>query len=187
MVRIRREMIGIGGSSIYLKAGQRITVDMLLHGLLMVSGNDAANALAVYRTGSVPAFVRRMNAEARELGLDDTRFSNPSGLTDRGNHSSAWDVADLGRYVLRRPALARIVRTRTERAPHHVTWVNHDHLLWRFRGANGLKTGYTDRAGPCLAASATRAGRTLIAVVLNARGDEFTQAEAMLAWGFAQR
>ncbi len=184
-LRIRKQWLGIGGSSIYLVPRQRITVRMLLYGLLMVSGNDAANVLATYRAGSVPSFVEAMNAEARRLGLDDTRFSSPSGLLDRGNRSTAWDVADLARYLLEQPLLAEITRTKTLSAPHHVTWVNHNRLLFRYAGANGMKTGYTDVSGPCLVASATRKGRTLIAVVLHAKGDEFTVAERMLDWGFA--
>jgi serine-type D-Ala-D-Ala carboxypeptidase (penicillin-binding protein 5/6) len=184
-LRIRRQWLGIGGSSIYLVPRQRITVRMLLYGLLMVSGNDAANVLATYRAGSVPSFVEAMNAEARRLGLDDTRFSSPSGLLDRGNRSTAWDVADLARYLLEQPLLAEITRTKTLPAPHHVTWVNHNRLLFRYAGANGMKTGYTDVSGPCLVASATRRGRTLIAVVLHAKRDEFTVAERMLDWGFA--
>jgi D-alanyl-D-alanine carboxypeptidase len=184
-LRIRKGWLGIGGSSIYLVPGQRITVRMLLYGLLMVSGNDAANVLATFRAGSVPTFVDAMNAEARRLGLDDSRFSSPSGLVDRANHSTAWDVADLARYVLQQPLLATIMRTRTLPAPHHVTWVNHNRLLFRdYAGANGMKTGYTGVSGPCLVASATRKGRTLIAVVLDAKGDEFTVAEKMLDWGF---
>ena len=158
MITIRKAWLGIGQSSIYLKPNQHITVGQLLQGLLMVSGNDAANTLAHMRSGTVPAFVRRMNARARVLGLRDSAFSNPSGLYDTANHSSAWDLADLGRYVLRDPVLSHIVSRRTAPAPRHQTWVNHNKLLWRYAGARGLKTGYTDLAGSCLAAAATRKG-----------------------------
>jgi D-alanyl-D-alanine carboxypeptidase len=185
MVVVKKAWLGIGQSSIYLKPNQHITVGQLLQGLLMVSGNDAANTLAHVRSGTVPAFVHRMNATARLLGLRDSSFSNPSGLYDTGNHSSAWDLADLGRYLLRDPVLSHIVSRRTAPAPHHQTWVNHNKLLWRYAGARGLKTGYTDLAGSCLAAAATHKGRTLIAVVLHAEGDEFTVAEKLLDYGFA--
>jgi D-alanyl-D-alanine carboxypeptidase len=187
VVVVRKAWLGVGGSSIYLVPRQHITVRMLLYGLLMVSGNDAANVLATHRAGSVPAFVDAMNAEARRLGLDATHFSSPSGLIDRGNRSSAWDVGDLARYLLVQPVLAKIMRTRTLKAPHHITWVNHNRLLFRYRGASGMKTGYTDLAGSCLVASATRNGRTLIAVVLHGRGDEFGVAARMLDWGFTHR
>jgi D-alanyl-D-alanine carboxypeptidase (penicillin-binding protein 5/6) len=186
MITIRKAWLGIGQSSIYLKPNQHITVGQLLQGLLMVSGNDAANTLAHMRSGTVPAFVRRMNARARVLGLRDSAFSNPSGLYDTANHSSAWDLADLGRYVLRDPVLSHIVSRRTAPAPRHQTWVNHNKLLWRYAGARGLKTGYTDLAGSCLAAAATRKGHTLIAIVLHADGDEFTMAERLLDYGFAR-
>jgi D-alanyl-D-alanine carboxypeptidase len=185
MITVRKAWLGIGQSSIYLKPHQHITVGQLLQGLLMVSGNDAANTLAHIRSGTLPAFVRRMNARARLLGLRDSRFSNPSGLYDTGNHASAWDLADLGRYILRDPVLSRIVSRRTAPAPRHQTWVNHNKLLWAYAGARGLKTGYTDLAGSCLAAAATRKGRTLIAIVLHANGDEFTMAERLLDYGFA--
>jgi D-alanyl-D-alanine carboxypeptidase (penicillin-binding protein 5/6) len=88
------------------------------------------------------------------------------------------------RELLRDPMLARIVRTKVEKAPHNVTWVNHNKLLFRYRDAIGVKTGYTDRSGPCLAAAARRNGQTLIAIVLKARGDEFTMAQHLLDWGF---
>jgi len=184
-ITVRKAWLGIGQSSIYLKPNQHITVSQLVQGLLMVSGNDAANTLAHVRSETVPAFVRRMNARARMLGLRDSAFSNPSGLYDTGNHSSAWDLADLGRYVLRDPVLSHVVSLRTAPAPRHQTWVNHNKLLWNYAGARGLKTGYTDLAGSCLAAAATRKGRTLIAIVLHADGDEFTMAGRLLDYGFA--
>ena len=186
MITLRKAWLGIRQSSIYLKPNQHITVGQLLQGLLMVSGNDAANTLAHMRSGTVPAFVRRMNARARVLGLRDSAFSNPSGLYDTANHSSAWDLADLGRYVLHDSVLSHIVSRRTAPAPRHQTWVNHNKLLWRYAGARGLKTGYTDLAGSCLAAAATRKGHTLIAIVLHADGDEFTMAGRLLDYGFAR-
>jgi D-alanyl-D-alanine carboxypeptidase len=184
VITVKKQWLGIGDSSIYLKPKQRITIGQLLQGLLMVSGNDAANTLAEVRSGSLPAFVRRMNVRAKALGLRDSKFSNPSGLYDQGNHSSAWDLADLGRYLLRDPVLTHIVGRRTAPAPRHQTWVNHNKLLWRYAGARGLKTGYTDLAGSCLASAATHNGRTLVAIVLHANGDEFTMSQRLLDWGF---
>jgi serine-type D-Ala-D-Ala carboxypeptidase (penicillin-binding protein 5/6) len=187
VVTVPKRWLGIGGSSLYMRPGQKITVRKLLTGLLMVSGNDAANVLASLRAGSVKSFVTSMNQRAGQMGLESTRFSSPSGLTDRGNHSTAADMAVLVRELLRNPLLARIVRTKTEKAPHNVTWVNHNKLLFRYDGAIGVKTGYTDLSGPCLAAAARRGGRTLIAIVLKARGDEFDMASRMLDWGFRHR
>jgi len=184
VVTVPKGWLGIGGSSLYMKPGQKITVRKLLTGLLMVSGNDAANVLARVRAGSVESFVTRMNQRAQALGLAGTRFSNPSGLNDKGNHSTAADLAVMVRELLKDPVLSAIVRTKTEKAPHNVTWVNHNKLLFRYDGALGVKTGYTDLSGPCLAAAARRDGRTLIVILLNARGDEFGMAERMLDWGF---
>jgi D-alanyl-D-alanine carboxypeptidase len=187
VITVPKRWLGIGGSSLYMKPGQQITIRKLMTGLLMVSGNDAANVLANLRAGSVKSFVTRMNQHAGVLGLRSTRFSNPSGLTDRGNHSTAADMAVMVRELLRDPLLARIVRTKTEKAPHNVTWVNHNKLLFQYSGAIGVKTGYTDLSGPCLAAAARRHGRTLIAILLKARGDEFDMARRMLDWGFQRR
>ncbi len=184
IVKVRASWLGIGESSIDLEAGQRIQIGTLLRGLLMVSGNDAANVLADVRAGSLSAFVARMNARARTMGLRSTHFSNPSGLVDRGNRSSAWDLAKIGRQLLREPVLAAIVRRRTAPAPHNVTWVNHNKLLWQLPGAIGLKTGYTNLAGSCLASAARHGGRTLIAIVLHASGDEFGASAKLLRWGF---
>jgi D-alanyl-D-alanine carboxypeptidase len=184
IVRVPKRWLGIGGSSLYMTPGQRITIRKLLTGLLMVSGNDAANVLANVRAGSVKSFVTQMNERAQELGLTGTRFSNPSGLNDRGNHSTAFDMALMVRELLRDPLLATIVRTKTQKAPHNVTWVNHNKLLFHYPGAIGVKTGYTDHAGSCLAAAARRKGHTLIAVLLKTRGDEFTMAKRLLDWGF---
>lgn len=187
VITVPKRWLGIGGSSLYMRPGQKITVRTLLTGLLMVSGNDAANVLATFRAGSVKGFVTRMNQRASEMGLHDTAFSSPSGLTDRGNHSTAADMAVMTRELLRDRLLAQIVGTKTRKAPHNVTWVNHNKLLFHYDGAIGVKTGYTDLSGPCLAAAARRGGRTLIAVVLNAKGDEFDMAKRMLDWGFAHR
>jgi D-alanyl-D-alanine carboxypeptidase (penicillin-binding protein 5/6) len=184
VIRVRASWLGIGESTIDLKAGQKIRMGTLLRGLLMVSGNDAANVLADVRAGSLRAFVGRMNARARAMRLRSTHFSNPSGLVDRGNRSSAWDLAKIGRQLLREPVLAAIVRRRAAPAPRNVTWVNHNKLLWELPGAIGLKTGYTDLAGSCLASAARRNGRTLIAIVLHASGDEFAASAKLLRWGF---
>jgi D-alanyl-D-alanine carboxypeptidase len=132
-----------------------------------------------------------MNDEARELGLHDTHFSSPSGVIDFGNYSSAWDLAALTRVALRNPRFRRIVRRRIAHVPwsaptYEKVYVNKNPLLGSYRGANGVKTGWTTLAGHCLVASATRHGRTIIAVVLhdaNPAGD----ARRLLDLGFATR
>ena len=129
-----------------------------------------------------------MNDEARHLGLRDTHYTSPSGILDRGNHSTPWDLAALTRYAFRDPRFDRLVRTKEI----HVRWaaptnskiyVNNNYLLREYRGANGVKTGYTHLAGWCLVASATRHGRTLIAVVLDS-GDIYSDAKKLLNLGF---
>jgi D-alanyl-D-alanine carboxypeptidase (penicillin-binding protein 5/6) len=171
-----------------LRPGERVRAWKLLDGLLVYSGNDDAMALALAVAGTRRAFLAQMNAKARELGLNDSHFSSVSGVIDRGNFSSAWDLAALTRVALRSPAFRRIVSRRIV----HVRWsaptyekvyVNKNPLLGSYRGANGVKTGWTTLAGHCLVASATRGGRTIIAVVLhdaNAPGD----ARRLLNLGF---
>jgi D-alanyl-D-alanine carboxypeptidase len=130
-----------------------------------------------------------MNVEARILGLHDTHFVSPSGVVDVDNYSSAWDLAALTRVALQNARFRQIVKTKVK----HVPWaaptfakiyVNNNRLLGMYPGANGVKTGYTHKAGPCLVASATRNGMTLIAVVLNSP-DMYTDATRLLNFGFS--
>jgi len=155
-----------------LRPRERVRAWKLFYGLLLYSGNDDAAALALAAAGSRNAFVARMNAEARALGLRDSHFSTPSGVIDQGNYASAWDLAGLTRVALREARFRAIVRKRIA----HIAWsaptyrkvyVNKNPLIGRYRGADGVKTGWTTLAGHCLVASATRGGRRLIAVVLH--------------------
>jgi len=176
-------MVGVPGYTISLHAGQVVTPRKMLAAALIASANDAANALAVHAAGSLPKFVARMNAEARELGLADTRYSNPSGIFDHGNHSSAWDVADLSRHLLEKPFLRRLVGRRAYQSGNDL-FVSRNRLLWSYHGAIGVKTGSTTAAGNCLAVAAVRHGRTLVGVLLRVRGDEFKAGGKLLDWGF---
>ena len=177
-------MTGETGYTIGLRAGSKVSVHDMLAAMLIASANDAADALAVHTAGSVKAFVRQMNHEARKLKLSDTQYSNPSGIVDAGNHSSAWDVADLSRHVLAVGPLRRLVSSKFYRPASGAAYVNRNELLWTYPDAGGIKTGQTTLAGNCLAASATRGGHTLIAVELGVRGSEFAAASRMLDWGF---
>ena len=125
-----------------------------------------------------------MNHESRRLHLSDTRFSNPSGIIDTGNHSSAWDIADLARRVLEQSPLRRLVRLKVYKPASGGDYVSRNQLLWTYPDAIGIKTGSTDLAGDCLAAAATRNGHTLVAVVLGASGDQFSEGARLLDWGF---
>ena len=180
---ITHAMVSVPGYVLGLRAGQHVTVLRMLAATLIASANDAANALAVHRSGSLEAFVREMNREAARLHLSDTHYSNPSGIFDRGNESSAWDVADLSRQVLGRPLLAHLVGTRAYQGGAAL-YVNRNRLLWSYHGAIGLKTGSTTAAGSCVAVAATRHGHTLVAVLLHVRGYEFRAAARLLTWGF---
>lgn len=171
-----------------LRAGERVPAWKLFYAMLLYSGNDDALALAIAAGGTKWHFVHEMNEEARILGLHDTHFVSPSGVVDVDNYSSAWDLAALTRVALRNERFRSIVRTRVK----HVSWapptyskiyINNNRLLSSYPGANGVKTGYTHMAGPCLVASATQHGRTLIAVVLNSP-DMYTDAKRLLNLGF---
>jgi D-alanyl-D-alanine carboxypeptidase (penicillin-binding protein 5/6) len=176
-------MLGVPGYTIGLRAGQHVTARQMLAAALIASANDAANVLAVHRSGSVAAFVRAMNRAATGFGLSETRYSNPSGIYDAGNHSSAWDVADLSRRVLEHPLLRSLVGRKAYQAGTAV-YVNRNRLLWTYPGALGIKTGSTTAAGNCLAVAAVHHGRTVIGVLLHVRGDEFAAATRLLDWGF---
>jgi serine-type D-Ala-D-Ala carboxypeptidase (penicillin-binding protein 5/6) len=172
-----------------LRAGERVEAWKLFYSLLLYSGNDDALALAIAAGGDKWTFIRSMNAEARKLGLHDTHFASPSGVVDVDNYSSAWDLAALTRVAMRNVRFRQIVQTRVQ----HVKWsaptyakiyVNNNRLLSTYRGANGIKTGYTHKAGPCLVASATRGGVSLVAVVLDS-SNMYADATRLLDFGFA--
>ena len=174
-----------------LRAGERVPVWKLLDGLLIFSGNDDALALAVAAAGSRPRFLELMNEKARELGLRDTHFASVSGVIDDGNYSSAWDLAALTRYAMADPRFRKIVRTKIARVPWPAptfgkVYVNKNTLLRTYRGADGVKTGWTTIAGHCLVASARRGDRRLIAVVLHS-ANPYRDARRLLTMGFALR
>jgi D-alanyl-D-alanine carboxypeptidase (penicillin-binding protein 5/6) len=177
-------MTGELGYTVGLRSGQRVSERDMLAAMLIASANDAADALAVHRAGSLAAFVALMNREARRMKLSDTHYSNPSGIVDAGNASSAWDVADLTRYLLARPPLRALVSSKLYRPALGAPYVNRNQLLWSYPGAEGVKTGETALAGICLVAAARRHGHTVIAVELGAAGDEFRSAARLLDWGF---
>src|SRR5204863_8275517 len=154
------------------------------------SGNDDAYALAAATAGTRLRFVKLMNEKARALGLRDTHFTSVSGVIDKGNYSSAWDLAALARYALRNARFRKVVRTKIarlewSRPTFGKVYVNKNQLLRSYRGADGVKTGWTTLAGHCLVASAHRGDRRLIAVVLHAN-DPYRDARRLLDFGFAQ-
>ena len=191
-VRITREALAYTGSGVGLfKRGRRVDVGVMLHGLLLPSGNDAAIALAQRAGGTVRRFVAMMNARARAMGLACTRFASPSGIVDRGNHSCAPDLAALARAVLREPRLARIVRRRSAVLPFptkggRIYLYNNNPLLRSgYRGTTGVKTGYTEAAGRCIVATVRRGTRRL-GVVLLGSPDPGAQARRLLDRAFSR-
>ena len=182
VVTIHPEWTGIEGSSLYLKPGETIRLETLLYGLLLRSGNDAAMAVAGFCCGSTDAFVDRMNTKARELGMENTHFANPSGLDDEGHYSTARDMALLARAFLENDALARITASKSVTLEGRLL-TNHNKLLWRYEGCVGLKTGYTQKAGRTLVSAAKRDGMTLICVTLNAPND-WQDHKALFDYGF---
>jgi D-alanyl-D-alanine carboxypeptidase (penicillin-binding protein 5/6) len=174
------------GSAIGLEAGERWTAGDLMRALLMHSANDTAIALAEGVAGSVEAFAAQMNARASTLGVRDTHFVTPHGRYDPQHYSSALDLALIARAALANPWIAEVVRSQTWplRRGKGRLLINTNKLLWRYPGADGVKTGWIAESGPTLVASATRGGWQLIAVVLNSQ-QVFSDAAALLTYGFA--
>lgn len=169
-VKIPKEAVGIEGSSMYLKEGEVLTVQELLYGLMLQSGNDAAVALAIYCGGTVEGFTELMNDKAHRLGMTQSHFANPNGLDSPGNYSTARDMALLTAYAMQNPIFAQTVSTKTITIGERCLR-NHNKLLWQLEGANGVKTGYTKAAGRILISSVIRMGRQLIAVTFNDPND----------------
>lgn len=169
-VRIPEEAVGVEGSSLYLQPGEILTVQELLYGMMLHSGNDAATALAIYCGGTVEGFVQLMNDKAHRLGLTSTHFENPHGLDAPNHYSSAMDLAILSAYAMSNPIFQKTVSTRQINIGQR-SLRNHNKILWRFSGSDGVKTGYTKAAGRILVSSAVNEGRRLICVTINAPDD----------------
>ena len=179
---VKKQYAAVEGSSMYLEEGERLTLRDTLYGLLLSSGNDAAAAVAG-ECGGERAFVDKMNAKARELGLTDTRFENPSGLPSDGHYTTARELAKITAAALRDPVFLDIVSTKTCTAAGR-TLVNHNRLLSLYEDASGVKTGFTRAAGRCLVSAAERNGRTVIAVTLN-DPDDWNDHSKMLEYSFS--
>lgn len=195
LVDITQEMVAVEGSSMGLQAGDSISLTGLAAGMLLASGNDAANAAALYLEGSLESFAARMNQRAAALGMEDTHFVTPSGLDGEdaqglGHLSTAYDMALLARAALEDQAFRQLCSSPSlavefAEPVKRVTYTNHNKLLTQYPGCVGVKTGFTKEAGRCLVSAAERDGALLIAVTLNAPNDWEDHA-ALLDYGFTQ-
>lgn len=172
VVAIPNEAVGIEGSSIYLKKGDKMSVKDLLYGLMLRSGNDSSVALAIHTAGSVSKFVELMNSKAKTLGLKNTKFQNPHGLSEKEHYVSAYDLAIITAEAFKNETFKQIVSTKMhvvkgENEEENRYFANKNRILYNYEGANGVKTGYTMEAGRCLVASSERNGMQVIAVALN--------------------
>ena len=183
-ILIPKEAVGIEGSSMYLKAGEILTIQELLYGLMLSSGNDAAVALAIYCGGTVEGFAELMNDKARLLGMNGSHFENPNGLDSPNHYSTARDLAILASFAMENPIFRQTVSTKSVKVGERYLH-NHNKLLWQVEGADGVKTGFTKAAGRILVSSATRNGRRLIVVTLNDPCD-WIDHETLLEKGFSQ-
>jgi hypothetical protein len=179
----------MGGSQIWLKEGERLTVDEMLKAVCVVSANDCAVALAEHLAGSEEAFVERMNRRAAELGMNDTTFKNACGLPVEGHVTSAYDIALMSReLMLRHPDIRRYTTVWMDTLRDGASsLVNTNKLVRFYDGTTGLKTGSTNAAGYCISATAERDGMELIAVILKGKTspERFADAQTLLNYGFA--
>lgn len=181
--------IRVEGTSMGLQEGDIVTRRALCYGMLLPSGNDAANAAAVNISGSISAFAEKMNQKAAEIGMNDTHFVTPSGLDADGHYTTAYDMALLTRYALKNEEFRKICGLSSAsleygNPPYKRTLYNSNKLLYQYDGCIGVKTGFTDNARRCLVSAAERDGVTLIAVTLNAP-DDWNDHSEMLDYGFS--
>ena len=182
------EDVRIEGTSIGLKEGDRITLETLVQGMLLESGNDAANVSARVIGKSREKFVSLMNQKAKEIGMEDTQFKNPSGLTEEGHFSTAYDMALLGSFAIKNKQFRDIcsqssIRVSYGNPEYQRTFKNHNKLLNSVEGAFGIKTGFTKASGRCLVSAAERDGVTLVAVTLSAP-DDWNDHKKLFEYGF---
>lgn len=182
-VEILPAYCGVEGSSMYLKVGESCTVRDLLTGLLLVSGNDAAYALACHMAGDIDAFSELMNRRAKELGMQNSHFTNPHGLNDAAHYSTAYDLALLMRAVMQNDCLASILCMPNAELDGQ-TLVNHNKLLALYPDCIGGKTGFTKVAGRCLVSCAERAGSRFFCVTLH-DPDDWDDHAALYDWAFS--
>lgn len=184
-----RNAFGVPGTSIYLSLGEKLTLEQMLYGLMLASGNDAAVAIAEHIAGSVDNFCKKMTERAAELGCKDTVFMTPHGLPNKIHHTTAYDLALIAREAMKYPLFRKIVSTQRATIPwegrtYSRILNNKNRLLSSYEGATGIKTGYTRAAGRCLVFGAERDGLEVVGVVLNSP-NWFDEAAKVMDFGFA--
>lgn len=187
MLSVPAQAYGVEGSSMYLHLGEKLSLEDLLYGLMLVSGNDAALTIAIHIGGSVEGFARMMNTRVGQLGCRNTNFVTPNGLPDSAHYTTAYDLGLICSAAMQNAVLRKIVSAQywqTSTGDMVRTLKNKNKLLWQYDGGNGIKTGFTKAAGRCLAFSAQREGHMLIGTLLNSP-DMWNAAIAMLDYGFA--
>ncbi len=187
-VKVKAEDVAVEGTSIGLKAGDIVNLDVLVKGMLLESGNDAANVTATLVSGNKADFIDLMNKKADELGMKSTSFANPSGLTEENHYSTAYDMCLLGCAAVKNKYFTRICSSSSLRVSYNSsdtekTFYNHNKFLKKFDGAFGIKTGFTKASGRCLVTAAQRNGVTLVAVTLNAY-DDWNDHIKLMEYGF---
>ena len=178
------------GSSLWLTAGEQLTLLDMLYGVMLISGNDATVAVAEHISGSVENFAKQMTAKAHVIGAVNSNFTNSSGLPDEQHYSTAHDLAKITAYGYKNQLFAQIVSTQHKVIPwpgkdHDRDLYNENKMLWLYDGANGVKTGYTDAAGRCLVSAANRNGIQIIAVVLDSE-HMWDDSIKLLDYGFSK-
>lgn len=184
------EMVSVEGTSMGLLPGDTVTLINLVYGMLLESGNDAANTVALVLGGSQEGFAQMMNERARQIGMNDTNFVTASGLDAKEHYSSAYDMGLLACRAIANPEFRRICSLKSARVsygnpPYMRTLTNHNRLLRSYKDAIGIKTGFTKKSGRCLVSAAQRDGVVLVAVTLNA-SDDWNDHIRMFEYGFSK-
>lgn len=165
-ITVPDEAVGVEGSSIYLSKDEKIDIRDLLYGLMLRSGNDSAASLAIHHSGSIEKFAQTMNERAKNIGALNSNFMNPSGLPDDKHYTTAYDLCTIACYAMKNETFKEIVST-TNYKGKYKSFVNKNKILYKYENANGIKTGYTVKAGRCLVSSAVKDGMDVVTVVLN--------------------
>lgn len=166
IITVHDSAVGVEGSSIYLKKDEKISIKDLLYGLMLRSGNDSAVALAIHHSGSTEKFAEVMTQRAKAMGAENSEFKNPSGLPDDNHYTTAKDLCKIACHAMKNPVFKEIVSTTNYKGQFR-SFVNKNKILKSYEGANGVKTGYTLKAGRCLVSSAEQNGMDIVCVVLN--------------------